>query len=128
VVKNYPPGVWVGIKPELFEYAEHKEGWAGSHHHELNSFLNAALKRCYICSTIFRDCSTELRAQARSFHTFYELRVAEIDDTRHSGDKQYELDFTIEILDGNDPIAAQQVFDCNGTFKLLPKTGMSSKR
>ncbi|KIW70258.1 hypothetical protein, variant 2 [Phialophora macrospora] len=126
VVKNHPPGDWVGIKPSLFDYPEDQDTWAGSHHVEPYSFLNAALERCYICSTIYRDCSAEMRAQSMSFRTFYSLKVSNFESARPTGDNHYALEFTIEILDGRDPIAEQQVFDCNGTFKIIPKKEISA--
>ena len=98
VVKDYPTGEWVGLKPSLFDYAEDEDAWAGSHHTEPREFLNAALGRCYICSTIYRDCSAELRNQASSFRTFYELKVADRASFSRSLGNQYELDFTVEIL------------------------------
>jgi hypothetical protein len=125
VVKNHPPGNWIGVRPRLFDYPEDEDAWAGSHHVEPYSFLNAALGRCYICSTIYRDCSVEIRAQGRSFRTFYSLKVAVIESSPPPGDNHYTLDFTIEILYGEDPIAEQQVFDCNGTFKIVPSKGTS---
>ncbi len=123
VVGNHSPGTGTGIKPQLFAFPEAASVWRGAHHVEPNSFANAALARCYICSTIFRDCSTELRAQALLFRTFYEVKVAPPENAPSSVDNHYELNFNIEILDGQEPIAAQQVFDCNGTFKILPKEG-----
>ena len=124
VVKNHSPGTWIGTKPKLFAYPTGVDVWAGSHHIEPNSFVSATSSRCYVCSTIYRDCSTELRAQAWSFRTFYELRVAKLEGAHPSMDKHYDLDFTIEILNGREPIAEQHVFECNGTFKILPRHGM----
>ena len=36
---------------------------------------------------------------------------------------RYELEFTIEVLQGRPPIAKEQVFNCRGIFKILPKRG-----
>ncbi|KAJ9616433.1 hypothetical protein H2200_000151 [Cladophialophora chaetospira] len=125
-VKTHPPGEWIGIEPKLFAYPRNPNVWLGSHHIEPHSFLNAAQGRCYICSTIYRDCSTKLRTQANSLRTFYELTLATSGGPHEAVKARYDLDFTIEILDGQEPIAKQQVIDCNGTFKILPKQEVSA--
>ncbi|KAK5265950.1 hypothetical protein LTR96_008851 [Exophiala xenobiotica] len=87
----------------------------GSHHIEAGTFRSAAGDRCYVCWTIFRDCSEEERKQADVFRTFYEVRPT-IED-------QYDLDFTVEILTGRAPLPQRHVIGCIGTFRILPKGG-----
>jgi len=123
VVKTHPPGTWTGIKPVLFEYPELPNAWAGSHHIKAGDFLGAAQRRCYICSTIYRDCSAELRKHARAFRTFYQLQAMATNGSIPDQEDHYELEFTTEILNEEEPITEQQVFDCSGIFKILPKRG-----
>jgi hypothetical protein len=73
-----------------------------------------------LCYTILRDCSQEARKQADAFRTFYEVRPT-LED-------QYDLNFTVEILNGRAPIAQAQVIDCIGTFRILPKGSMFVRR
>ena len=126
VVKTHPPGTWTGIRPALFESAELPSTWAGSHHIKEDEFLEAAQRRCYICSTIYRDASAELRKQAHAFRTFYHLRAVGTSPSLPHLYGSYELEFTTEILNVEKPIAEQQVFDCSGIFKILPKKGKAS--
>ena len=124
--RKVAPGSWIGTKSSLFDYHELPNAWAGSHHTEQNEFLQAADHRCYICSTLFRDCNTTLREQAYAIRTFYQLRL--VDDYRSSQPAQehFELEFTFEVLHGKAPIAERQVVDCSGVFKIVPKNGMNS--
>ncbi|KAK7905911.1 hypothetical protein LTR67_000635 [Exophiala xenobiotica] len=112
-VKHSSPGTRSGVDPELFGYGELENGWIGSHHIQAGAFRSAAEARCYLCYTILRDCSQEARKQADAFRTFYEVRPT-LED-------QYDLNFTVEILNGRAPIAQAQVIDCIGTFRILPK-------
>jgi hypothetical protein len=122
-VKTSSPGFWSGVKPSLFEYPQLQDVWAGPHHIEPEGVLSAVKQTCYICSTLFRDCSAELREQARSFRTFYQLRLARSNDEVRNSEDHYALEFTIEVLQGEAPIAEEQVFDCSGIFKILPRNG-----
>ncbi|KIW33541.1 uncharacterized protein PV07_00381 [Cladophialophora immunda] len=126
VVKTHPPGTWTGVKPALFEHPEEPNEWAGSHHIHVGDFYEAVQQGCYICWTIYRDCSNELREQAPAFRTFYQLRSLDADGTLPHLEDHYELEFTTEILDGEAPIAKLQVFDCSGVFKILPKNEVSA--
>jgi hypothetical protein len=127
-VKTSSPGSWSGVKPCLFEYPLLQDVWAGPHHIEPDGFLSAVKQTCYICSTLFRDCSAELREQARSFRTFYQLHLGgNSDEVQHTED-HYALEFTIEVLQGKAPIAEEQVFDCSGIFKILPRRGTFAVR
>ncbi|KIW90807.1 uncharacterized protein Z519_08590 [Cladophialophora bantiana CBS 173.52] len=126
VVKTHPPGNWTGTKPALFEHPEGPNEWAGSHHVGAGDFYDAVRQGCYICWTIYRDCSTELREQAHTFRTFYQLRALDADGSAPHLEDHYELEFTTEILNGDAPIAKQQVFDCSGVFKILPKNEVSA--
>ncbi|KIY03971.1 uncharacterized protein Z520_00663 [Fonsecaea multimorphosa CBS 102226] len=121
-----PSGNWSGTKPALFEHPEGPNEWAGSHHIHEGDFYEAVQQGCYICWTIYRDCSTELREQARAFRTFYQLRALDADGTLPHLEDHYELEFTTEILNGEAPIAKQQVFDCSGVFKIIPKNEVSA--
>lgn len=120
------PGSWIGTKPSLFDYPELPNAWAGSHHIEQNEFLEAADQRCYICSTLFRDCNTALREQAQSIRTFYQLRLVDDHAPLQPSKDHFELEFTFEVLHGKAPIAERQVIDCSGVFKILPKNGMNA--
>lgn len=118
-----PPGSRMGEEPRLFSYPHLPEAWVGSHHIEPWQFLFATDERCYICSTIFRDLSPELRDQAQFLRTFYKLLKSGDGLSAPSSEDRYSLEFMIEILQGKAPIAEQQVFDCTGIFKILPKNG-----
>ncbi|OAP62892.1 hypothetical protein AYL99_02119 [Fonsecaea erecta] len=126
VIKTHPPGSWTGTKPVLFDHPEGPNEWAGSHHVHEGDFYEAVRRGCYICWTIYRDCSTELREQAHAFRTFYQLRALDADGTLPHLEDHYELEFTTEILEGEAPIAKQQVFDCSGVFKIIPKNEVSA--
>ena len=117
-VKHSSPGTRSGVDPELFDYPELEDGWVGAHHTQAGSFRLAVDARCYLCYSIFRDCSQEARKQAEVFRTFYEIRP--------TSNNHYALNFTVEILEGKAPIAQSQVIDCIGTFQILPRGGMFS--
>lgn len=108
-------------EPSLFEYAQQPNTWTGSHHTSDGSFVSAVQDNCYICTTIERDCTRELRKQAALFRTFYQLQST---DNPDQDGRRYDLDFTVEILRGQPPIPQRHVFDCSGIFKILPKQGM----
>jgi hypothetical protein len=112
-----------GQHPTLFIF-DSNNGWTGSHHVEPGEFFEAVESLCYICLVIFRDCSKELRKQARAFRTYYKIRrpSASTYDNGVDGDR-YDLEFMIEILQGTTPIVKRQAFSCKGTFKILPTSG-----
>lgn len=121
VVRKHPPGIWIGPKPTYFAYPESAVAWAGAHHAEDGAFYDAVQKNCYICSTIYRDCSHEIRSQAYIFHTFYRLQKVDSPSPQPQSDNCYELEFTTEVIHGDNLMAEEQVFDCSGVFKILPK-------
>ena len=107
----------------LFDFDTPEDGWAGSYHVEQGSFLDADRALCYICATIYRDCNNNLRQEAHRIRTYYQLRLLPRDGSSGSEEDRYELDFTGEISDGQERIERQQVFDCRGLFKILPRDG-----
>src|ERR1700710_2705283 len=110
-VKLHPPATWSGATPTLFDYRETSNVWAGAHHVEPHAFLTAARSNCYICATIYRDCSHQLRQRAHAFRTFYQLRTTRTDDLLTGPEHAYELEFTTEIFQGKEKIEVPQVFD-----------------
>jgi hypothetical protein len=123
-VGSTPAGTWSGAKPGSFGYPELTDAWGGSHHTEPGSFITAFERKCYICSTIFRDCSVLQRKQAwnfRIFYLFYELR--EQNTSRKPA--RYGLEFSIEIVRPDQDLTKELVFECRGVFKILPLTGKS---
>ena len=123
-IRSAPAGSWKGSKPQSFGYPEASYVWGGSHHTLPGSFLSSVNSKCYICSTIFRDCNDSQREFAnnfQSFYRFYKLQEGEIDDDM----MRYGLRFGVELVQNDRGVLGEFFYNCQGDFKLIPFKGMS---
>jgi len=123
-IRSAPAVSWEGSKPQSFGYPEASYVWGGSHHTLPGSFLSSVKSKCYICSTIFRDCNDSQREFAnnfQSFYRFYKLQEGEIDDDM----MRYGLRFGVELVQDDRGVLGEFFYDCQGDFKLIPFKGTS---
>lgn len=123
-IRSAPAGSWQDPKPRSFGYPESSYLCGGSHHIRPGSFLNSVKIKCYICSTIFRDCNDFQRELAKNFQIFY--RLSELGDGEYDdGMMRCALRFGIEVEQEDQDVQGEFFYDCQGDFKLLPFKGAS---
>ena len=111
-----PPGSWSGPQPELFGYPESADTWRGAHHITDGSLVRSVREGCYICNPLLGAFPRKHRKRAKSSRTFFEVRP--------DGPQRWALRFNIELPAGLSTLDfPEELIECHGTFKILPKDG-----